>query len=976
MRSGKSYSARFGVGVSLWALAASSTLAGAAFAQETAQDQNEEQERVFDAIVVTADKVERSIQDVPIAVSAFSQENLKVKGIEEAIDLQLTIPNLSFSRTNFTNANITIRGVGAPITGVGTDTGVGVHVNGVPLTSTRVFEAELFDVERVEVLRGPQGTVFGRNATGGVINIISAKPTDEWGGEAQLTGGSFGTFQAQGHLNAPIFGEYGGVRASGFYTRRDGFTENLATGNDIDGRELFSVRGTVSLFPTENTEIFFHASYFQEDDNRARIQKLLCVPDPRPFPFSQGCLPEDLSGPEGFGVPNATASLANTPAFLAPTLVTLLTGGAIPSAAIPTLFPFGTNGFAGAVNPPDFRVVNSTFEPEYFADELLFTLDFKHDFGPFTLTSLTSYQDTQVTSRADFFGIAPSVTFNPNQFIALGPPGTPLFQQVTDASGVFTVPALFQGNPAFAAPVGNGLTAFDQSNGGGRQITTELRINTELDGPVNFNIGGLYINSRTDNNFIVSSNALEFFGVIGNAVASAGSLAVGGPLVITPDLFFVNFETPNIELDAFAGFAEAYWAVTDTITITTGIRYTNDRKFIETRTTIPFDAFTGVADPFTPLGTRFDAVTGRFTVDWKPDFSFTDDTLFYASYSRGFKGGGPNNAAGLSSAVVDVPEVFLNEIVNAYEVGTKNVFGGGRHTLNFTGFFYDYSNFQLTRIIAQAPLTDNIDASVWGVELETVFRPFDGWQFDLNAAYLGSSAREPAFPIFDPINPTAGDPNFTVLKDGLTASNCVTGTAGLAAFQAALGPSAAGLLPFVCTFLPGPTPTRLLPTLLTGALVPQFLAAGLPLATAQAQAAAQAGALTALVPIQDGIPIDISGNELPGAPNFNISFGTSYSWKLGAGWQATVRSDYYYQTSSFSRIFNTASDRIPGFDQWNLSARLDNEDWGVSITAFARNVFNENSITGLFLQDQSAALLTNAFTLDPRIVGVSVSKTF
>ncbi|MEH6660924.1 MAG: TonB-dependent receptor [Parasphingorhabdus sp.] len=140
-----------------------------------AQDQDNE---VIDdnVIIVTAQRQAQSAQDVPIAVSAFSQAALEAQQIENSSDLQLTLPNITFTKTNFTSSSFTIRGIGDLCVGVSCDQATAIHLNDQPLFSTRLFETEFFDLERVEVLRGPQGTLFGRNATAGVVNVVTAKP--------------------------------------------------------------------------------------------------------------------------------------------------------------------------------------------------------------------------------------------------------------------------------------------------------------------------------------------------------------------------------------------------------------------------------------------------------------------------------------------------------------------------------------------------------------------------------------------------------------------------------------------------------------------------------------------------------------------------------------------------------------------------------------------------------------------------------
>ena len=141
-------------------------------------------------IIVTAQRRSEALQQVPISVSAFTGQALERQQISNATDLQLSLPNVTFTKTNFTSSSFTIRGVGDLCVGFSCDQATGIHVNDMPLTSTRLFETEYFDLERVEVLRGPQGTLYGRNATGGSINLITAKPTDFLSGYGRLTYGN------------------------------------------------------------------------------------------------------------------------------------------------------------------------------------------------------------------------------------------------------------------------------------------------------------------------------------------------------------------------------------------------------------------------------------------------------------------------------------------------------------------------------------------------------------------------------------------------------------------------------------------------------------------------------------------------------------------------------------------------------------------------------------------------------------------
>ena len=143
-------------------------------------------QNVIQELVVTAQKREEALQDVPIAVSAFNQDTLEKAKIDGGPNLVIAVPNVNFSKGNFTGYNFQIRGIGSKLVAGSGDAGTGIHLNNAPLLSNNLFETEFYDVERVEVLRGPQGTLYGRNATGGVVNMITAKPIDEF--EAMIRG--------------------------------------------------------------------------------------------------------------------------------------------------------------------------------------------------------------------------------------------------------------------------------------------------------------------------------------------------------------------------------------------------------------------------------------------------------------------------------------------------------------------------------------------------------------------------------------------------------------------------------------------------------------------------------------------------------------------------------------------------------------------------------------------------------------------
>ncbi|MDX1293350.1 MAG: TonB-dependent receptor plug domain-containing protein, partial [Hyphomonas sp.] len=189
----------------VWLAGASALVIGLAAPAAIAQDDTDESPRTLSTVTVTTQKTEQSIQDVPIAVSAFDEDAIDRLQLTGGSDLVKAVPNVSFTKGQFTSANFKIRGIGADVVAQSGDAGVGIHQNDVPLQANRLFEAEFYDIERAEILRGPQGTLYGRNATGGVFNLITAKPVfDEFQADLSLTYGNYSTIKTKGMINLPM----------------------------------------------------------------------------------------------------------------------------------------------------------------------------------------------------------------------------------------------------------------------------------------------------------------------------------------------------------------------------------------------------------------------------------------------------------------------------------------------------------------------------------------------------------------------------------------------------------------------------------------------------------------------------------------------------------------------------------------------------------------------------------------------------
>jgi len=218
-------------------------------------------DRVLDEIVVTAEKREASLQDVPIAMTAIAGEKLEKLAIDDMMGLYLQTPGMSFSRAGG-EAQIYIRGIGTDGFGVTVDPSVAVHLDGVYLGRPQMGLAQFLDVERVEVLKGPQGTLYGRNATGGAINIISRKPSDERNGYATLGVGSFERQELK--LASNILMDNGwGARLAGRFLKDDGFTDDLEPGGaeEIDDQDMQALRATLTHDNGGRAAVSFIADY-------------------------------------------------------------------------------------------------------------------------------------------------------------------------------------------------------------------------------------------------------------------------------------------------------------------------------------------------------------------------------------------------------------------------------------------------------------------------------------------------------------------------------------------------------------------------------------------------------------------------------------------------------------------------------------------------------------------------------------------
>lgn len=924
-------------------------------------------------IVVTAQRTAQSLQDVPIAVSAFSAETLQRQQINNTTDLQLTLPNITFTQTNFGSGSFTIRGIGNLCVGTTCDASTGLSLNEMPLLGTRLVETEFFDFERIEVLRGPQGTLYGRNATAGQINFITAKP-DASGihasGDAEY--GNYNSYKLKGMINLPVTDTLA-VRVAGTYLKRDGFTHNTYDDSQIDGRNLWAIRGSVRWTPTENTTVDLMGYYFKEDSSRTRVQKQLCDTDPTGI---LGCLPGQLTN----GIANGNATLGailTSKQFLAANGLGALSGVlALNNLNSPN------NIYTGQFNSPDLRTVNTAFQPTYKAMEQQYMARVKHDFGTITAQVSGMYQKNSVASEQDYNNqaqnpnfytaglaglqavansIIPSLKPVAAALIPNGPTGG-FCSSLPDVNGV----GVFGGNGICASvPLG-----FDHSSGRNRSITAEGILTSNFDSKFNFLLGGIYIDTKAnDVDYFVNGFTLDYAaGVLGSVGGKSNFLA-------TP---FFRSNTQEYRLKSYGIFGEAYFEASDKLKFTVGLRYNNDNKNVIARTSLvncpnaigatvanlscaDFDPYTPGRQDFAVQSAKFDEITGRAVVDYK----ITDESLLYFSYSRGYKSGGINPPLSLGT---NIPLNFAPEFIDAFEVGSKNTFLDGTLRANVTAFYYKYKGLQLSSIQERTSVNQNIDANVYGVEGEFIIQPTQAFTVNINASYLHTEVAKDTF-LINPANPSGNRNDAVIIKDITNAANCVVtpnqvGNAALAnGYVAAVN---AGINAATGNDLKAPVAFP----------VGHGIAAGVTGAYGVCSALA-AGASAAGVSVAfNGLTNNVKGNQLPQAPTYKASAGAQYVIDFSNGMSLTPRVDIAFTANSYGSIHNTVTNRIQAYEVVNAQVQLNGPNNRWYARGFVQNAFANNAVTGLYVTDQSSGLFTNVFTLEPRRYGIAAGFRF
>lgn len=727
-------------------------VAPAAFAQEAPVDEAAavEEEAVYDdEIVVTATRREQAAQDVPLAVSVVAGEQLANAGVVDIRGIQQLAPSLKTTtgQSAATGAVLTIRGIGTAGDNPGFEPAVGVFIDGVFRARAGVALAELPPIERVEVLRGPQGTLFGRNTSAGALNISTAKPKFELGGYVEGSYGNFDEIEIKAGVTGPV-SELIALRLDGGYHKRDGYITDVNSGNDINNVDRWFARGQ-ALFENDTISFRLIADVAKTDEQ---------------------CCGAVNTGSGLVLFPSIDASTNSAIARIATGAVVNLSGnpaagGATGRIGIP--LPYTRGSRLMAVTPG--RSLTEKVDEWGVSGEL------NWDFGGATLTSITAYRDWKALRDQDI-----------------------------DFSGL---------DRAYR----------DDYRTSMKDFTQELRLQgSALDDKLDWLVGGFYMNETlklhdtvrfgSQANIYVDSvingltrstalpTGLQLHGTLGAGVPLFGQVALAtNPALLAAALgnpaLFALFNSPvpgnpsgagqvaddyRVKTEAIALFTHNIINISDSLSLTLGLRYNHENKNIDTNlnSVVPSCAFWnnpatapyrsaltsaglfGAAHLLTcnpTVNSEFNGIRAdkrsesEFTGTARVSFKASDDVLIYGGYDRGYKSGGYNLDRGSFDSVLlggDGAQLtdleFGNESVDAYEIGMKTNFSR-QFQFNASLFYQNFKGYQNNRFEGNSFVVRNFDKVVSkGLELESIVRPHPDLVFNLGYTLLKTKVTDPA----------------------------------------------------------------------------------------------------------------------------------------------------------------------------------------------------------------------------------------
>ena len=896
----------------------------------------------IEEVVVTATKKEESIQDLALSIEALSAESLDVNQIYDVSDLAEVTPGLETSKVIGSGSGWTIRGMGSFGIGAGVIASVVTAVNGHSVNDSVVADTGFFDLERVEVLKGPQGTLYGRNAANGVINLITARPTNEFGGDYSVEVGKFGQIKTTAVVNMP-FSESLRTRLAVLSNKRDGVVTNTVTGNEFDDRNDMAFRLSVDYDLSDKTQIQFTYSDQESDDNRFQEEVSFC--DQHSF---YGCNPYERGG----------MNVAND----------LRGGFAGALGMIAHLYPNEVqNGFGGQTGSDDFTTIALNREPTHFQKQTVANLKINHDLtDDILLTAKLSYETRDFHQSGDQDQSYSTVPFL-GAGAALGLP---------PISGYLC----FGGERQFCETVDSErLYDFSDVNTHGTQM--EVNIVTDFDGPFNYTAGLYKIENRNDNVYIVQSAGTQFAasfanhtysgviqGLTGNdwsgkaglgfyqtvllgwlpQVPNALSCLGGGPCdpaglqaylgataainalpeYVIPWNIAGIINDQNVDDTSTALYGEMYFDLSDDTMLTIGARYQEDEVVATTYNETGAPGWQANAGwlvenrdtlPFVSTETKED---DQFSYKLALQHNLSDDVMVYGSYTTSVKAGGVNAGAN--------PTTYNPEEAGVLDLGIKSILMDGAMLLNMNLFNAQNDGFLVAAVVDTGTENRNIDAEFTGFEGNMMAFLSETTKLEMNWLFLDHEVKSDTM-LIDYNNPTgafipeAQSGNVPGLAGLVTAGTDVNGVTWYK--SAGYNCSVPGLYTSNC-------------------------ANGVP-----------------------GIEQSIKGNNLPGSADKSYSLSLTQDFAAAKG-VTSARLSYRYTGEADLSIFNMERLKLDGRASMDLLVRYvpNSDDWYAGL--YIKNLRDQQHINALRENSNvGGGSLLGSFT-DPRTYGIEFGAKF
>ena len=826
----------------------------------------------IEELVVTAEKRSQSLQDVPVAISAFTSEKRDVLGITSIQDMTNFTPGLNYTSANDRAA---VRGIGRLTNAHPVAVPVAVYDDGIFTTSTVTAGKSPIFTDRVEVLRGPQGTLYGRNSIGGAINVISKRPTEDPYAEIRLHYGNYQHSLVEAAISGPLAPDLQYRLAGNWEKQNEGYYKNIVPGMPSEGNVIdqYYLEAQLQAKFGEHADGWIKG-YIAGWNNGSGGPGARAGYTPGPVNFAE------------FGVQNINAGFACAPGGVVTNVVNTSPLGCVnPAASDPR--KFATN-VAQTVSLDDAFGISAQYTYHFDGFDLKY------------LGGGINYHYSLVSDNSGF-GAIQSLTV-PLRTAASGPPAatcSPLFVTL----GVCT-PFTFQA-------IQSSTYQEDYHN-----ASHELSISSNGNGALQW-IGGVYYYKEGYKQpvFTTEPNSTVLDGAV-----TAAAAALTGPVGQDFQRRIYDDRT-QFQQESYAAYGQVDWKFMDTWKATLGLRYSHDslRGTESVRTMClattpcgttpellgslvpPVDVTAAVVTTsvvpvgvvangnrggvtFTPDGfaTRaydhsWQATTGTAGLQWDP----TPGTMFYARYSRGYLMGGFNS--GVTSSLGTFPFTDA-EHDNDYEVGMKKDFFNRTLQINLALFWEDLTGFQAPLTVANntgglAPSESryvNIPKAVSrGAELEANWVPIDHMTVLFNYSYNDSYVKS-LTGIIDPTDPEAQAAG----AKPLTALATCTSTNPAVAGGNALCDSATGLVQR---------------------------------------------------------PQDLSGNSLPQAPRNKIAAAVTYTWEFEKG-ALTPEVSYVWRDKQYAGLFTRSYNAAPSWDQWDARVTWKGKDNRYTVIAFVKNI--------------------------------------